>query len=650
MKYNKDEDDKDFEKKIISSLSQKDEQQLIIYFYIIGVICFSLFLFTNIYIMIFFFKTHSKLKKNFTLIINSMNLKYYNNFNIYLLRELSLYYIYFENVTNGTYSYSPTKTENLTEIFEAANNTFSLSNLILESILGSNLYISKNTKYEINERPIITETLYNNNQIKKTESTLYISLIQIFSTFCNILSINNFRIENPEIYNYIHNGMNNIGEGFNLLIKSFMKELKIKERDIFYDIIFLISVNTIAYLIFYFLVNSNYISTVKKKLSYFAVFYGIKLSVIKFSIKKCENFINKINQALSNSNIDEKRNIIENIDSSKSKKKLVKTKNNGWKKYQYIYIIFLTLSYLYVETVIILYTLLSRKFIDNEEYLYHLQNYHNNILYLFNAYREFLFDENSNIFGIPSYDYLIKQENELYSTCTEDIEYLSIIHDSIKAIYRNYLVVNEDKFCNVFIADYFENQEECYNYIGGRDGIIKFGFHFLIHDFVEEIRMKRNYVKLLLEKGVIVGNLTDIINLKNYNIWNNKNLGLKDNKTLIFRMALFNMEKTHSRLNIIFMHIIMQYINSERNLTFYLVEKNVDGGYIIYIILILCHILYIILALSIFFIPKVKQMNVEIYKAKNILTIIPVQILASLPNIRTLLNIPINNQYTSDFN
>jgi hypothetical protein len=313
-----------------------------------------------------------------------MNLKYFNNFNIYLLRELSLYYIYFENVTNGTYSYFPTKTENLTEIFEAANNTFSLSNLILESILGSNLYISKNTKYEINERPIITETLYNNNQIKKTESTLYISLIQIFSTFCNILSINNFRIENPEIYNYIHNGMNNIGEGFNLLIKSFMKELKIKERDIFYDIIFLISVNTIAYLIFYFLVNSNYISTVKKKLSYFAVFYGIKLSVIKFSIKKCENFINKINQdevikndilnedsdeSLSNSNIDEKRNIIENIDSSKSKKKLVKTKNNGWKKYQYIYIIFLTLSYLYVETVIILYTLLSRKFIDNEEYL-----------------------------------------------------------------------------------------------------------------------------------------------------------------------------------------------------------------------------------------------------------------------------------------
>ena len=401
-------------------------------------------------------------------------------------------------------------------------------------------------------------------------------------------------------------------------------------------------------------------------MSYFAVFYGIKLSVIKYSIKKCENFINKINQdevikndiinedsneSISNSNIDEKRNNIgENIDSSKGKKKYVKVKNNGWKKIQYAYMIFLASSYLYFQTIIILFTLLTRKYIYNEEYLYHLQNYHNNILYLFNAYREFLFDENSTIFGIPSYDYLIKQESELYLTCTEDIEYLSIIHDSIKAIYRNYLVVNEDKFCNVFIADYFENQEECYNYIGGRDGIINFGFHFLIHDFVEEIRMKRNYIKLLLEKGVIVGNFSDILNLKNYSKCTDQNLGIKNNKSLIFRMSLFNMEKTHSRLNIIFMHIIMQYINTERNMTYNLVEANVKGGYAIYIILILFHMFIIILISSIYLIPKVKEMNVEIYKAKNILTIIPVQILASLPNIRTLLNIPINNQYTSDFN
>lgn len=139
-----------------------------------------------------------------------MNLKYYNNFIIYLLRELSLYSIYYENITNGTYSNFPTKSNNFTEIFDEANNTFVFSNLLIESILSSNLQLSKNTTYIINKTPFVMETLYNNNQIKKTESTLYVSLIQLFSTFGNILSANNFNIENPEIYNYIHNGMNNI--------------------------------------------------------------------------------------------------------------------------------------------------------------------------------------------------------------------------------------------------------------------------------------------------------------------------------------------------------------------------------------------------------------------------------------------------------
>ena len=39
-------------------------------------------------------------------------------------------------------------------------------------------------------------------------------------------------------------------------------------------------------------------------------------------------------------------------------------------------------------------------------------------------------------------------------------------------------------------------------------------------------------------------------------------------------------------------------------------------------------------------------MNIEIYKAKNILSIIPIQILASLPDIKILLNLSSkNNKY-----
>ena len=39
----------------------------------------------------------------------------------------------------------------------------------------------------------------------------------------------------------------------------------------------------------------------------------------------------------------------------------------------------------------------------------------------------------------------------------------------------------------------------------------------------------------------------------------------------------------------------------------------------------------------------IRRMNIEIYKTKNMLSIIPLQILASQPNIRILLNISKNN-------
>jgi hypothetical protein len=35
----------------------------------------------------------------------------------------------------------------------------------------------------------------------------------------------------------------------------------------------------------------------------------------------------------------------------------------------------------------------------------------------------------------------------------------------------------------------------------------------------------------------------------------------------------------------------------------------------------------------------IRRMNIEIYKTKNMLSILPLQILASQPNIRELLNI-----------
>ena len=217
-----------------------------------------------------------------------------------------------------------------------------------------------------------------------------------------------------------------------------------------------------------------------------------------------------------------------------------------------------------------------------------------------------------------------------------------------KNLHNNYLELIKNIFCKKFIFNYFENKEECLKYIGFEDELQKFGFHFLIHNFIEDIRIKRNYVKLLYDKNLIVGNISYSDN--NYSFWNDEYFNLDKNKDIIFRMNLFNIDEIHSRLNKIFFHIILQYIEEERKLTFNSVENNVNSAQYIYTILIVCHIIVVIFAVSIFWIPKIRKMNDEIYKAKNILSIIPLHILSSLPNIKKLLNISSNSdQYSSQF-
>ena len=191
-----------------------------------------------------------------------------------------------------------------------------------------------------------------------------------------------------------------------------------------------------------------------------------------------------------------------------------------------------------------------------------MQKYHNNIIELFNGYREFLFDENSIINNLPAYDYLLKQEKSYYSSNTETVNYTSLLTNVVAEINKNNKILHEKGLCSYYIS-YFNSQEECEKFLGGKDGIISLGFHILMNYFVEEIRNARNYMKVLLDHNILIGKLSDEINID----YNNTLYDLEQNETLKFRMVVFNLEQTHSRLNIIFYNVVLQYINKSRNAT-----------------------------------------------------------------------------------
>ncbi len=376
------------------------------------------------------------------------------------------------------------------------------------------------------------------------------------------------------------------------------------------------------------MISTSYCSIVKKKASYIEVFYGIGLSLIKTSIKKCEIFINKINQdadenAKKKTSDDENSSFISssNIEdisfekNYKKDKKVNNKKNNKVLKqnrklgedrrskiFRTITKISLLFSYIYLLVIFCTYLILIEKFIFNANYLLYMQDYHNNIIELFNGYREYLFDENTIIYGLPAYDYLLKKEEYFYLSNTETVNVSYI--PGLKNKYENLHLIG---LCGYFITS-FKSKDECEKFLGGENGIISFGSHILMNYFVEEIRNARNYMKQLLDNQILVGNLSEEIDIN----FNDTTFGLDKNETLQFRMTAFNLEQTHSRLNIIFLNVLLQYINQARNVTINTIDDSVNNGHLKYIIIMSIYILLFLIIFFYYWIPMIRRMNTEI--------------------------------------
>ena len=655
--------EKEFEKEISYALAKQDEQISIIYFYQISFLFIIIIALLGILQILFINNKYSILIENLKLLINASNLRYNTNIGVYLLRERILCSIN-NSITNGTYSVPHSSLEIYEfKIEELLKEIFIDSNKILEYIIGTSLKFCKNTKYILEEKIFYVDILYNNNNIKISMNNFYPTLIHIYSCLCSIISESSYIVDDPNLYNYIHNSLNNVGDMLKTQVELFQDEIILTQKDISKKIIIYIIIYLIVHLIIYFLVYKIYFSIVRKKESYISAFYGIGLSLIKLSIKKCEIFISKINKNDENSKIKEGEDDISSLVSSNmnlnsmiiennferkninfdrnkiNSRKIIKRnrkkgKDKKSQKFKYLFQLVLLVSFLLLDIILYLFFVLAQIFVIEERYIFIMQNYHNNIIELFNTYREFLFDDNTIIHGEKAYNYLINKEKTFFSTNTQYINYLSLLSGQIENMYRNYLILQKKGFCNSSIA-YFNSEKECQDFMGGTDGIISLEYHIIIHSFLDEMRNAKDVIKLLLDQNYLRGNLSELIPIET----NDTEYGLDTNNELSFRMEAFNMKEAHYRINIIFLNIIWQYLRSEKDMTMKSILESFNNVNIRYIVSISVYFFLFLIYFTFYWFPMIKRMNNEIYKTKKMLAIIPVQILASQPNIKELLNI-----------
>ena len=121
-------------------------------------------------------------------------------------------------------------------------------------------------------------------------------------------------------------------------------------------------------------------------------------------------------------------------------------------------------------------------------------------------------------------------------------------------------------------------------------------------------------------------------------IWENWDLNNFEGtgKKARFSLDLYNDENLHSETNIIFVNIILPYLDEIRKSIINYIT--IEGEHFYFLLYLSLFIIIVILTYGLYLFPMIKYLNNSLFKTKNMLMFIPMKILSSQGNIKSLLN------------
>ena len=630
--------DKILRRKIVEAINNYKDEVPVKKLKILSIVSFLImfaFGLLNYYLNTSYYTTFQNL---ISLIQASLGLKYYNLVSIFYIRELTILNFDIKEIEGGYYTDFPANnrskyksylSQKLTELYIANHN-------LVKVVLGTAYSISKNSSYYLTEELFDMKFLTPDNEIKTVKYDINKVIIAYNTAFGNLASSNTELEQNhSDLLNYLRNSFGEFEKGFDILYSVYNYELEILRSKIKLYLYLLISFILISYLLIYLFSLKYFLSSNVIRINYIKIFYSINSKTLKDLMKNCSILIDKFrtNQKIETSREeDEEENeyisnnkkikFNENIENSTTE-----VENN--QKNRNIY--FSYLSLFFIGFFFLLMALFFLYFIYISKYFYNLYNKSLSIssfskyfyqfqfgpMKIYNAYREFIFDNISSITDLNPYDYLRYGETEIYNSIYFSRENANLVIGQLaqdNPSIREYFTRN---FCSFEIIEYFNLTEDCINRFGylSRFNLDKDVFYFL-----EELRIKKNIIKYILDNFNVVGNLTE---------YNKDNMIKKykessDNNLTIFRLNLFNIQYIHSNVNYMYFNIILQIIeHCQAIISFF----TIDGKNSYFILLTILYVLALCLMILIFIVPMIKFLNKQIYTAKNILSIVPVNVL-----------------------
>jgi len=643
-------EEKLFERKIAEAITNKNEEESVKKLKLYSIILFIIMLFFGILILIFNLSCYKSVKQILMIIKNIINIKYCNALSIYYVRELTLLNFNVSNLYGGIYYKFSGNDRDEYENFikNSFGDLFYESQVSMTEIFSSNYDPSKKTEQNLTDTMFNAKYLIENNTGTITLAA-FANIIQYNTVFYNLASsFTPIEQNHPDLYNYIHNSFNNYRKTILLLYEKYNIELNNQKSLVKITMFGASSLIFVIIIIGCHFVVSSFISGDKRRMSYIQVFYDINTNSIKDLISNCEKFLDKLNKN-GNKNLDEftEENVEDAFNLMKNKK-LVNSKsktltNKDQNKNQIIiltnikifilfYLFFTFILYSFFPFFIYYIFNICQKSIAYSSFFLRCNQFHSNILDLFNVYREYIFDNQSIIQEMSPFEFLTQSELLSYETITDDTRIIQtflqeniIINDEI-----NYLLTLD--LCEYSLTGYFKTVKECKDKIGN---IINYDFLIITTNFIQKIRSLKNIVKFKFEKENIKGNLTNY-ELDIWSTWNN-DIQPDGNRNFEFKLNLFNNETLHSSVNLIFINIFIPYIDTNRKVI--LNQLSIEGYQGRMIVIFITFISLVILNFIFYLLPRVNYLSDFIYKTKNMLSLIPMVILTDQRNIKTLLKL-----------
>ena len=571
-----------YKRKINDAINNEEDEPIIkklktysVLFFVIMIVCSVLNLFLNLHY-------NDMFKDILHLVKNSISMRYCHKISLYFVRELTLLNLNIPNLKGGQYVEIPAKKSNREKyrllIREKLNDLTTENQLYLKTILSSPYTPSKTALKKLSEI-ILRPVFISKGKYKIIESEILPTLVQYNNALYN-LAMSDIIIEqdHPELINFAYNSFNEFGIGIFILIDIYKTELLIQKKRAIIILICFITSYFFLYLITNIFIAKYYLSAEITRGNFMKVFYGINSSSLRNLMINCEKYLEYLKKNEKNINNDSetkngeeednktliqkanengKRNILlleENR--NKSEKKLISLKNIIFVIIYFCYVLGMYIYFVYNFFTVVK---LFNNEIDISNFYYRLNINQLYILDLFNAYREYIFDDTSIIAYGNSFDYIRGVEIDIYDSINKDTKLLSSFVLSKFSKYEEVTNILNKDICSYYITDYFESIEECKI----KFEETKYEYIYMVSSFIQKINNAKNIVKYFLRTKNIVGNLTEYDKEK-WKSMGNDFLEQEGDKPTIFRLDLFNEKELHSDLNLMFINIFLPYIQTSR--------------------------------------------------------------------------------------